>query len=217
MKGPRHPDLKSHPSQQTMPAITLRPPWGFAVARLGRAMENCVDLIPEPSMLHGWLALHQGKRWGEEQRMEALTLAEAFPDSPVPLEAEGYPQGVVAIARLVGLVDARRSERLVPRQMARWDVAEAVEVDLAGIAEAHKVPLGAALSPTATIVGFGRARSDLVAAEVLTSPWWQGPVAWLFGDIRPLAEPVPMPGRPDIWWLQPSDDYKVRRAAGLAR
>ena len=32
--------------------------------------------------------------------------------------------------------------------------------------------------------------------------WWQGPVAWVLDDVRPLREPAPCRGYPKIWRLR---------------
>jgi len=199
-----------------MRAITLRPPWGTAIAEWGRRLENRSDLCPGAGMIGRVMGIHQGRKWTEEQRQDVFTLAQALEGRfVVPFEPEDYPQGLVAVARLVGFVDARKSERLTVSE-ARKLLAPAADVDHAAIAEAHQRELSPIHAPRMTVVGFEGEVAELVAAEVITSPWWRGPIAWLFDDVITFP-PVTVPGRQDIWDLPGAVEHKAYRSIGLER
>ena len=41
--------------------------------------------------------------------------------------------------------------------------------------------------------------------------WWVGPVGWLLGEVRSLAEPVPCKGAMGLWTLSPEVEEEVLR------
>jgi hypothetical protein len=87
-----------------LPALTLHAPWAYAVAHLGKTIENRGWVVP--SRLMGQrLAIHAGARsdastWEAVERAYGLRSASVFRDTE--------PRGaVVAVATVAGMVDAR--------------------------------------------------------------------------------------------------------------
>lgn len=97
-------------------AITLQPPWSYAVTDLGKDIEN--RKWPAPQHLledkaGGWLFIHAGKTWNEA----ALTWLvdqgfEVPPPSRIPHSA------IVGAVRISGCYEVPRDR---PR-MSRWEI-----------------------------------------------------------------------------------------------
>lgn len=95
-------------------AITLRPPWAWAVVRAGKRIEN----RSWPTSYRGSIYIHAGcaritsqERASLAQRLQ--TLGMQYPD-----ESEMARSAIVAVAILVGCV------RLAPDQLGAWAVAD---------------------------------------------------------------------------------------------
>ena len=35
--------------------------------------------------------------------------------------------------------------------------------------------------------------------RILNSKWWHGPCGWVLRHVRPLPEPIALPGKPRVW------------------
>ena len=161
---------------QTTQALTVHQPWAWAVCHAGRNLENR-DWRPPPYIAHRSIAIHASRRWTRHEKIEASALAcRLHPEIEVPLGGEGYALGaVVAMVRVVGFVDLdRRPER------------------------------GAYSFETKTSKGLvcvgGNLNPDQIEAA-LSSPWFEGPCAWLLGDVRVLQTPVEARGYQRLWRL----------------
>lgn len=85
-------------SKQPLRAITLHRPWAYAVAHLGKPVENRSWACPLP--VGSLLAIHAGRRFdGQSADLIRRWGYECPPD-------EEHPTGIVAIARFVGNVTA---------------------------------------------------------------------------------------------------------------
>ena len=89
-----------------MYGLTLHQPWAWAVCHAGRNIENR-DWRPPPHVAYQTLAIHAGKRWGRQEKLDASALScKLHPEHEVPLGAERYTFGaIVAVAKVVGFVD----------------------------------------------------------------------------------------------------------------
>lgn len=164
------------PNSGRLPALSLRPPWGTAVARWGKNIENRGLVRPGASLIGRALAIHQGKHWGRDEREAAASLAEHL--DGFPTDQEAHAQGVVAVCRIAGYIDTRtRDERGETR-------GRLLEHD-GGVAE---------------VVGFADpADARAALEEALASPWWFGPIGWLLADVRPVEPVLPVGGKQGIW------------------
>lgn len=90
----------------------------------------------------------------------------------------------------VGLLMGRGLMPLLSRDKADHPVGLVAVADLVGICSAS-------------------ADSDQLACDC--GPWgFPGQHHWLFDNARPLAEPVPCPGRLSLWYPDPADAAKAR-------
>ena len=80
-------------------AVTLHRPWAYAVAELGKDVENrswpCT--LPPGALL----AIHAGKKWDEEG---AAWIRRAVWDELPGLDSPLHPQGIIAIVAFAGNV-----------------------------------------------------------------------------------------------------------------
>lgn len=184
-----------------MRALTVRPPWGSAIARWGKWLENRDRLIPYDSMLGERFAVHQGKRWTAEEASHALTLRIRIPFAEVqsiPLTHDGYPQGVVATTRLLGYIDARPTDEQVNK--------------------GHAVRMININRPTHTrmvrVVGFtDRRKAHDVAHRASVDMWAIGPILWLLAETVALDHVIACPGRQGIFNLPKPIEAQIPRNA----
>ena len=47
-----------------------------------------------------------------------------------------------------------------------------------------------------------------------TSPWFVGPVGWVFDNVRPLSKPVACTGAQKLWTVPDEVEHQVRRQLG---
>ncbi len=89
-KEPTSSKNTAHPTPTR--AITLHRPWAYAVAHLGKSIENRTWKCPlRPGE---WLAIHAGKKWDKA----APTWVESMGLGTMPPEDQ-HPTGIVAVAR----------------------------------------------------------------------------------------------------------------------
>jgi len=168
-----------------MKALTLTPPWGNAVACWDKDVENRT-WVPPADLVGRDIVIHQGARWtGEDASAAAMLadeLAESFPG--VPTTRDGYPSGIVAVARLAGyVVDVAafgKPLKAIGYQFEAWTRASALA--------------------RAQVVGFpGQADAVRAADLVFASRWWIGPVGWLLADVRRVYPVIACPGAQGLW------------------
>lgn len=162
--------------QQTISALTIHQPWAWAICEAGRNLENR-DWRPPPYIAYQSIAIHSGRKWTRNEKIEASALAcELHPDYEVPLGEEGYVFGsVVALARVVGFVDL--------------DLRE------------ERGPYSFDMETSRGHVCVGGRLSRREVEEAVTSRWFRGPCAWLLSDIRCLREPIEVRGFQKLWRL----------------
>ena len=162
--------------QRTITALTIHQPWSWAISNAGRDIENR-DWRPPPYIAYQSIAIHAGRKWTRNEKIEASALAcQLHPELEVPLGAEGYVFGaVVAMARVVGFVDR--------------DLREA------------RGPYSFDMETSKGYVCVGGRLSKGDVEKVVQSPWFQGPCAWLLSDVRVLPEPVEVRGYQKLWRL----------------
>ncbi len=167
-----------------MMALTVHQPWAWAICTAGMRLENRT-WRPPSFIANKQIALHAGKAWGRQEKLDASALAcQLHPEHKVPLGAEGYILGsVVAVARVVGFVDLDLRDGRGPYSYE---------------AESSK---GYA------VVG-GRISPEEVEAAV-TDPFWLGPCGWLLTDIEVLERPIPVRGQQKVWRLPASTALEV--------
>lgn len=115
-----------------MNALTLRPPWGYAIARLGKRIENR-DWPPPAAARGKLLAIHAGKmpalgrdgaQWQEIR--DALDWMEgrgiALPEALLVGHLARYGSAVVAVATLAGVVTESSDPWFVGR--FGWQLAD---------------------------------------------------------------------------------------------
>lgn len=177
--------------EAALSALTLHQPWAWATCYADRRLDNR-DWRPPPYIAHQVIAIHAGKRWGRNEKIEASALScELYPEHVVPLGGEGYVFGaVVAVARLVGFVDCD----------IRFD---------RGPYSFH-----AHTSRGQVCVG-GRLSAEDVES-VVTNRWFEGPCAWLFSDIKLLTTPVEVRGYQKVWRLPGAQALQVATQVNLA-
>lgn len=88
-------------TQQSLKAIILHRPWPYAIAHLGKDIENRTWRCPlEPGTL---IAIHAGKQWDESG---AEFIRRFYPELPPEPD---HPTGIVAIARFIQNVSTSKS------------------------------------------------------------------------------------------------------------
>lgn len=103
-----------------MVAITVHQPWAYAIARLGKAVENR-DWMPHARNLGRPMAIHAGKKLDEEAVLDLRAEGMAVPD-------EMALGAVVAVARLIGIVEIETNDggcRVVASMRPEAEVREA--------------------------------------------------------------------------------------------
>ena len=93
----------------------------------------------------------------------------------------------------------------------RWAVDLAREVDTRKILDAMRIATttkGCIVS-TALVIGWYDNRNNEASNQfhrklIQRSPWFNGPVGWLMGDVRKTKKPIPCKGMMGLWTI-PSD------------
>ena len=178
-------------NEPALSALTLHQPWAWATCYTDCRMDNR-DWRPPPYIAHQLIAIHAGKRWGRNEKIEASALAcQLHPGHTVPLGSEGYVFGaVVAVARVVGFVD----------------------LDI----RFERGPYGFHAQTSRGQVCVGGRLSAEDVESVVTSRWFKGPCAWLFDDIRPLENPVEVRGYQKLWRLPGPQALQVATQVNLS-
>lgn len=183
-----------------MKALTLTPPWGNCIALHGKDIENRT-WVPPPALLGQVFAIHQGKAWTPAVRQEVAAVAEWLGDDPVhgslQTERHHFKQGVVAVARFVGVVDVRpKGER----------------ISGAGAYVVHEAAEGDPISFEMAVGGAVDLREAAVwAYAAINSRWWIGPVGWLLADVRRVAPVIECAGAQGLWTLPEDVEAELRR------
>jgi hypothetical protein len=118
--NPDHPSNRKTMSKHPLKAITFHRPWAYAIAHLGKDIENRSWACPlPPSRL---IAIHAGRKY---DRQAADWIRQSL-GLDCPIE-EAHPGGIVAIARFVGNVTASDSPWFVGP--IGWQLADVVAID----------------------------------------------------------------------------------------
>jgi hypothetical protein len=88
-------------------ALTLHRPWSDAIARGPKRVENRT-WTPPADMLGRFIAIHAGKRFDDGVGIALTAMGSGWDP---PLDDAESPQGIVGIARLIGVAD-RRGDKL---------------------------------------------------------------------------------------------------------
>ena len=163
-------------NQPALSALTVHQPWAWAICNAERRLDNR-DWRPPPYIANRTIAIHAGKKWGRNEKIEASALAcQLHPRLEVPLGGESYQFGaVVALARVVGFVDR----------------------DL----RPERGPYSFDMQSSRGYVCVGGRITPEQVELVVTNEWFKGPCAWLLSDVRVLPEPVPARGYQKLWRL----------------
>jgi len=178
-------------SEHITTALTIRQPWAWAICSANRRMDNR-DWRPPPYVANQTILIHAAKSWGRSERIDASALAcQLHPQFTVPLGSEGYVLGhLVAAVRVVGFVDLDiRSGR------------------------------GPYSFDTQTSKGYACVGGQFSPADVeaiVSSPWFKGPCAWLFANVRVLDTPVEVRGYQKLWRVPGPVALDVARQVNLA-
>ena len=98
-------------------ALTLHRPWAWAIAHDNKRVENRTWSAPAPYVGH-YVAIHAGKHFDiDVARKLSLGIA-----PKCPLDPAEHPLGIVAVARLVRVIDCRlaQSSESVPDDQTPW-------------------------------------------------------------------------------------------------
>ena len=198
-----------------MRAVSLRPPWGNAIAWWGKDIENRTKLCPSKDMIGARFAIHQGKRWTDEEREHATQLATLLGAKyRVPLAPEGYPQGIVATARCAGFIDARLEGRVSDAgHHVEWNSLSATPMDIPPEGWEDAVDTGPPdiTMHSATVIGAAsQDESREWTRKAINSEWWMGPIGWLLADVKQVHPPVLCGGHQGIYNLGPRELDEVR-------
>ena len=122
-------------SKHPLMAVTLHRPWAYAVAHLGKPVENRTWACPlKPGSL---IAIHAGKKY---DRQAADWIRQSL-GLDLPIDGPEHPTGIVAIARFTGNVTASESPWFVgPIGWQLADVAAILPVPCKGQQGIWKVP-----------------------------------------------------------------------------
>jgi len=166
--------------------LTLRPEWAFAVAHLGKDIENRTKVARR--LIGKRIAIHAGLSWGGKRtrspwdRMLALQgPCRRATDAGHPARIESHPQTVVV--RIDGDPRAWHSGDLTPPAHTP-----------------HATPI-----PTAAIVATAVVSSIGMDQDSLRSPWavaehWH----WRLTDVAVLETPIPCTGHIALGWTLPA-------------
>jgi hypothetical protein len=90
---------------ETLKAITLHRPWGYAIVHFGKDIENRTWRCPLP--VCAYIAIHNGKRWDALGAKFIQNTTDTFDAQMNPLEDP--PGAIIAIARFAGNVQTSES------------------------------------------------------------------------------------------------------------
>lgn len=181
--------------QETLPdfGLTLWQPMAGSIAHLGKRVENR-GWVPQADVFGRHIAIHAADRAPVPAHLQLVARAAKLQPRGERIAVAGSARGaIVAVARLVGVLDARETTPAWPRVLVRgfsWPVG-------------HPKPESVDW-PDAIAERIARLRED---------PWWLGPVGWLLSDVRPMRTPIPAKGAQRLWRL--STDLRVAIAREL--
>ena len=176
-----------------MRAITVRQPWAWAIARLGKNVENRRQNIA--GTYRGPVAIHAGQQvaesvaWSDPNIEAALAAHDVETDWPLTLGR------IIAVIDLTDVHDEDACWQQDFRRLARLrrDDPEAL----------HALPDNGA--------------GGLIGRTRLCSPWAMGDHYHLtLANPRPLPEPIPAKGRPGLWTLPDDIEAAVLAQIGGA-
>ena len=171
-----------------LPALTLWPEWAFAIAHLGKRVENRV-WEPPRWLVGKWLAIHAGAHiGGRPGRVAVLEGLEAVRDEAARAGVNVRPPLVPAAGEQLDLVVER------PSGDVTLTVATRAIVCLARLSHVERVNVGPLSRP----------------------PWVVGPVCWRFDQVIPI-EPVAIGGRQGVWDVPRPQLARVRAQIQEAR
>jgi len=116
--------MTTESTKQTIKGITLHRPWGYAVAYLGKRVENRTYRCPLP--IGSYLAIHNGKKWDEVGAAFVRLMNESeLIDNPT--DETDLPGHIIAIAKFVGNVTECDSEWFQPHNVG-WLLEDVVAI-----------------------------------------------------------------------------------------
>ena len=157
-----------------LPAVTVHQPWAWSV-RVAQSPLLNMDWRPPPTLAEQYVALHVGKAWTKRERLNASVLSgRLHPEFEVPLAPESYLfSKVFAVARVAGFVDLEYG--------------------------ADRGPFGRVQDTSRGRAWVGGNFDEPTVERILNSKWWHGPCGWVLRHVRPLPEPITLPGKPRVW------------------
>lgn len=177
---------------ETLPALTLIPPWAHAIAYWGKRVENRT-WAPPRHLFGRQIAIHSGKSpWRQRKNGEWTISRDAFDDVCSTVRfCEAAAPGMVSNPTTGEWIHERCSAVLCVATLAGW-VHERGNFDL--VPEIAGLPV-----------------------EYLRSPYFVGPYGWVLTDVMTLASPVPCSGKQGVWSLPADVDAAVRAQLGGGR
>ena len=176
----------------TLPALTLHRPWPGIIVHGATLLDGSTRRVikrvenrtwaPPAWMRDRTFALHAGKAWA--CRGGASTTLRIFREVE-RLEVgapDRHPTGIVATARV-------------------WGV----------IVDTERGPEGWSYNGSDFTPSRPPRRLPQVDTNRLIDRFYEGPVAWLLAEVRPLRRAIPCRGRQGVWWLPADVDAEVRR------
>lgn len=176
-----------------MKAITLHPEWAFAVAHLGKRIENRTWKPPESLWLEPF-AIHAGKYIGGRPSLESVT--DGLAGLSITARAAGWDVEAGPGNAKAWMYHFHRGDELVH-------------------VGSHAYPM-----TTSAIVGVATLRSILgervvSVGEPGVAGWKEvGRYGWHF-DYQPLPEPIPCGGKQGLWTLPADIEARVKAAHPL--
>jgi Protein of unknown function, DUF488 len=107
--------------KQAIRGITLHRPWSYAIAKLGKPIENRSWECPLP--IGSYLAIHSGSKWDAD----AQATIERITGTKVK-QSDEKPGQIVAIAKFAGNVTESTSPWFVPGSIG-WQLEDVVPID----------------------------------------------------------------------------------------
>lgn len=173
---------------ETLPALTLIPPWAHAVAHWGKRVENR-SWAPPRGLLGKQIAIHSGKSpWRQRKNGEWAINEGALEDVREAIRfCEKASAGEVPNPTTAKWIHERCSAVLCVATVAGW---------------VHEDGYRALNRP------------ERFASRTDTGPWFVGPYGWVLSDVVALPEPVPCSGKQGVWSLPADVDAAVRAQLG---